>query len=37
MPSMHEGDYFSYILASRSHTLYVGVRGDRLKRGFQLV
>ncbi len=35
MPSMHEGDYFTCIMASRSHTLYVGVSGDLLKRVFQ--
>jgi len=32
---MHEGDYFTYIMTSRSHTLYVGVSGDLLKRVFQ--
>lgn len=31
---MHEGIYFTYIMASRSHTLYVGVRGDLRKRVF---
>ena len=35
MRSMHEGDYFTYIMTSRSHTLYVGVSGDLLKRVFQ--
>jgi putative endonuclease len=35
MPSMHEGSYFTYIMASRSHTLYIGVTGDLLKRVFQ--
>jgi putative endonuclease len=35
MPSMHGGDYFTYIMASRSHTLYAGVSGDLLKRVFQ--
>jgi putative endonuclease len=32
---MHEGCYFTYIMASRSRTLYVGVTGDLLKRVFQ--
>jgi putative endonuclease len=32
---MHEGSYFTYIVASRSHTLYVGVTGDLHKRVFQ--
>ena len=32
---MHEGCYFTYIMASRSHTLYIGVTGDRRKRVFQ--
>jgi putative endonuclease len=32
---MHEGAYFTYIMASRSHTLYIGVTGDLLKRVFQ--
>jgi putative endonuclease len=31
---MHEGSYFTYIMASRSHTLYVGVTGDLHKRVF---
>jgi putative endonuclease len=31
----HEGDYFAYIVASRSHTLYIGMTGDLLKRVFQ--
>jgi len=35
MPSMHEGSYFTYIMASRSHTLYIGVTEDLLKRVFQ--
>jgi putative endonuclease len=35
MLSMHEYSYFTYIMASRSHTLYVGVTGDLLKRVFQ--
>ena len=32
---MHEGSYFTYIMASRSHTLYIGVTGELLKRVFQ--
>ena len=32
---MHEGAYFTYILASRSHTLYIGITGDLRKRVFQ--
>jgi putative endonuclease len=32
---MHEGSYFTYIMASRSHTLYIGVTGDLRKRVFQ--
>ncbi len=32
---MHEGSYVTYIMASRSHTLYVGVTGDLHKRTFQ--
>jgi putative endonuclease len=32
---MHEGSYFTYMMASRSHTLYVGVTGDLHKRVFQ--
>ena len=35
MPWMHEGSYFTYIMASRSHTLYIGVTGNLLKRVFQ--
>ena len=27
--------YFTYIVASRSHTLYVGMTGDLLKRVFE--
>jgi putative endonuclease len=30
-----EGAYFTYIVASRSHTLYVGVTGDLQKRVFE--
>jgi putative endonuclease len=32
---MHEGSYFTYIVASRSHTLYIGVTGDLQKRAFE--
>ncbi|MFP5234834.1 MAG: GIY-YIG nuclease family protein [Acidobacteriota bacterium] len=32
---MHEGSYFTYIMASRSHTLYIGVTGNLEKRVFQ--
>lgn len=32
---MHESSYFTCIMASRSHTLYVGVTGDLFKRVFQ--
>jgi putative endonuclease len=32
---MHEGNYFTYIVASRSHTLYIGVTGDLSKRVFE--
>jgi putative endonuclease len=32
---MHERTYFAYIMASRSHTLYIGVTGDLHKRVFQ--
>jgi putative endonuclease len=32
---MHEGSYFAYIMASRSHTLYTGVTGDLHKRVFE--
>ena len=35
LPEMHEGGYFTYIMASRSRTLYVGVTGDLLRRVFQ--
>jgi putative endonuclease len=35
MRRMHEGSYFAYIMASRSHTLYIGVTGDLRKRVFQ--
>jgi putative endonuclease len=32
---MHDGSYFTYIMSSRSHTLYIGVTGDLHKRVFQ--
>ena len=32
---MHERSYFTYIMASRSHTLYIGVTGNLQKRVFQ--
>jgi putative endonuclease len=32
---MHEGSYFTYMMASRSRTLYIGVTGDLLKRVFE--
>jgi len=35
MPLMQETIYFTYIMASRSHTLYIGVTGNLLKRVFQ--
>ena len=35
MHAMHEGSYFTYIVASRSRTLYVGVTGNLLKRIFE--
>jgi putative endonuclease len=35
MQTMHEGSYFTYIMASRSHTLYIGVTSDLHKRVFQ--
>jgi putative endonuclease len=31
----HEGSYFTYVMASRSHTLYIGVTGNLRKRVFQ--
>jgi len=33
--SMLKDSYFTYIVANRSHTLYVGVTGDLHKRIFQ--
>jgi putative endonuclease len=35
MMRMPERFYFTYIMASRSHTLYIGVTSDLLKRVFQ--
>ena len=35
MHTVHEGSYFTYIVASRSHTLYIGVTGDLHKRIFE--
>ena len=32
---MHEGNYFAYIMTSRSRTIYIGVTGDLLKRVFE--
>lgn len=32
---MHQGSYFTYIMASRSHTRYAGVTGDLHKRVFE--
>jgi putative endonuclease len=32
---MGEREFFAYIVASRSHTLYVGVTGDLRKRVFE--
>ena len=32
---MEEKVYFTYIVASRSHTLYIGMSGDLLKRVFE--
>ena len=32
---MHEGSYFTCIMASRSRTLYTGVTGDLQKRVFE--
>jgi putative endonuclease len=32
---MHEGRYFTYIVASRSHTLYIGITGELRKRVFE--
>ena len=35
MRRMQEGTYFAYIMASRSHTLYIGITSDLQKRVFQ--
>ena len=35
MHAMHEGSYFTYIVASRSRTLYIGVTGNLPKRVFE--
>lgn len=35
MRRMNEASYFTYMMASRSRTLYIGVTGDLLKRVFQ--
>ena len=32
---MHEHSYCTYIMASRSHTLYIGITSDLHKRVFQ--
>ncbi len=32
---VHEGSYFTYIMASRSRTRYVGVTGNLRKRVFE--
>ena len=32
---MYEGSYSTYIMASRSHTLYIGVTGNLHKRIFE--
>jgi putative endonuclease len=32
---MHQGSYFTYMMASRSRTLYIGMCGDLHKRVFQ--
>jgi putative endonuclease len=35
MPGIQDASYFTYIMASRSHTLYIGVTSDLRKRVFQ--
>jgi putative endonuclease len=35
IPTMDKKVYFTYIVASRSHTLYIGMTGDLLKRIFE--
>ena len=32
---MHEGCYFTYMMTSRSHTLYIGMTGNLHKRVFE--
>ena len=32
---MYDGRYFTYIMASRSHTLYIGITGELQRRVFQ--
>ena len=34
-PARHEGSYFTCIMASRRHTLYIGITSDLQKRVFQ--
>jgi putative endonuclease len=35
MRVMHEGGYHTYMMASRSHTLYVEITGDLLRRVYE--
>jgi predicted GIY-YIG superfamily endonuclease len=35
MRAMYSGSYFTYMMASRSHTLYIGVTGNLQKRVFE--
>jgi putative endonuclease len=35
MRAMHDGGYFTYIMASRSHTLYIGLTGNLRQRVFE--
>jgi putative endonuclease len=35
MKPVHQGGYCTYIMASRSHTLHIGVTGNLLRRVFQ--
>jgi putative endonuclease len=35
MSRMHEGSYFTYVMASRSRTLYMGMTGDLRQRVLQ--
>ena len=32
---MHDGPHFTYVMASRSHTLYIGITGELQRRVFQ--